>query len=87
MLHHSVEDRQQLAPAGRQGDLLRFPCGEPALIKGVEDRMVADCDPGSHIQGNAQRRPPQIVWWPRMVPRVRLHGATPVKAAMRVSSF
>ncbi len=50
MLHHGVEDRQQLAHAGRQGHLFGFARGEQALVEGCEHRIMADRHERGHIQ-------------------------------------
>ena len=84
MLHHGVEDRQQLAYAGDQGHFLGFARGQQALVAGCEHRIMADCHQRGHIQRGTQGRPsaPDGAA-PRMVPRSQLNGATPAKAAIR----
>jgi hypothetical protein len=84
VLAHGVEDRQELAHAGRQRYLLGFARGAQALVKGFEHRIIADGHEGTHVQG----RPHLCASTPggaspRRVPLSRLRGATPTRAAMR----
>jgi len=53
MFHHGIQDRQQLAHTGRQGDLFGFARGAQALIKGLKHRVVPHRDQGTHGQGSA----------------------------------
>jgi hypothetical protein len=55
MCHPGVQDRQQLAPAGRQGDFLGFAHGTPACIEGAPPGMMAHGHPGAHRQRGAPR--------------------------------
>jgi len=41
MLQHGVEDREQLAHTGDEGDLLGFADSEEAMIEDLEDRIIA----------------------------------------------
>ena len=53
MVHHGMQDRQPLAPTGRQGDLVGFARGAQALRKGFEHRGVPHGDQRTHGQGSA----------------------------------
>jgi DDE superfamily endonuclease len=48
--HHGVHDCQQLMPAGREGNLLRFARGQQALVKGFDHGIVARGNERAHIQ-------------------------------------
>ena len=53
-----IQNRQELAHAGRQRTLLGFARGAPALGKGFEHRLRADGHEGTHGQGSPPRRAP-----------------------------
>jgi len=53
MVHHGRQDRQHLAPPGRQGDLCGCACGAPALLQGFAHRMGPHGDHGTPGQGSA----------------------------------
>ena len=55
VFHHGVQDREQLAHAGGQGDLRRFARGSQALIQPFAYRVVPDSDPRAHGQGSPDR--------------------------------
>src|SRR5215472_18375624 len=52
-----VENDQQLAGDRDEGDLLRLARCDEALIEGLEHRVVARGDHGTHEQGPAHARP------------------------------
>ena len=83
MFQHRVENRQQLAHPGGEGDLRRFPDRPQSLIERLEDRIVAHRRQGAHVQHGAHVGPaPQTARLPRRVPLSRLNGATPISAAI-----
>src|SRR6266511_3700546 len=51
VLHHSSENRQELAHAGRQRDLRRFATRAQVCIKPFEYRVVPNRNERTHIQG------------------------------------
>src|SRR5262245_48549246 len=51
VLHHSRENRQELAHAGRQRDLRRFATRPQVFIKPFEYRVVPNRNERTHIQG------------------------------------
>ena len=84
VVHHGVQNRQQLAHAGRQRDLRGLPRRPQALIKRFEYRIIAHRHEGPHVQGGPHvGASPQIVRVPRRVPLSRVKGATPPRAASR----
>ena len=58
VLYHGVEERQELAHAGRQRDLLGFACGAQTLVQGCEHRIIADGHEGTSVQGHPHMRAP-----------------------------
>jgi hypothetical protein len=58
MADHGVEDGQQFAHDGDEGDLGGFAGGAEPEITGAERRIVAGGHQGGHVEGGADRRPP-----------------------------
>jgi len=56
MMHHGVQDEQQLVHAGGQGDLLGFAGGAQACIEVPNDRVVAGSDERGHVENRAHAR-------------------------------
>ena len=57
MFQHGVDDRQQFAHDGDQGDLRRFASQAQALVIGAEGRVMPRGRQGGHVQDRADRRP------------------------------
>ena len=53
MFQHRIEDRQQLAHAGRERHLLRFARALQALIEGPDHRIESGSDDRTHIEDGA----------------------------------
>ena len=88
MFQHRIEDRQEFAHAGGEGDLLGFAHSLQALIEGPDHRIEASRHDGIHIQDGAHLRsstpdcasPPQ--WGSTPFPRtVELRAVPSVAAA------
>jgi hypothetical protein len=60
-LKHRVQEGQQFAHAGGQGDLGRFACGPQPLVKGVDDRVEPAAGRRQTCQGRLDRLHAQIV--------------------------
>jgi len=56
-VHHRVENRQQLAHAGYQGDFPRLTGGAEALEKCADHGIAADRSQRGHVQRRANRGP------------------------------
>ncbi len=50
MLDHGIEDGEQLAHTGDEGDLLRLASGQQSLVEVPDDGIVLAGDHCSHIQ-------------------------------------
>ena len=57
---HGVEDAQQLAHAGDEGNLRAFAGGDEALVEGPNDRVEACGGEGGHVQHPAQLKAPAL---------------------------
>src|SRR5207237_7468951 len=55
-LNHRIEDHQELAHAGNQGNLLRLASSEQTLVEGADDTVMRDGHDGRHVQAAAQVR-------------------------------
>ena len=55
-MHHRIENRQQLAHRGYEGNLRRFAGGAQALVELPDDRVPARRYQGRHVQGRADGR-------------------------------
>ena len=60
MLEHRIEDREQLAHAGREGDLGRLAGRAQPLIEGGQDEIAAHGRQGAHIERGADLRLPAL---------------------------
>ncbi len=54
---HGIEDREELAHAGDQGDLLRFALGQKPVVEGAHDGIPAGCHEGTHVERCPHRGP------------------------------
>src|SRR5882672_6643960 len=59
-LDHGVEDGQELAHAGHDGNHFLLSAGEQAFVETPDDRVVADGRHGWHIQGTAYVSAPAV---------------------------
>jgi hypothetical protein len=57
MFDHGVQDREQLAHAGRQGDLGGFPGGPQPLVERLEDGVMAHGGQRAHVRDRTYVRP------------------------------
>jgi hypothetical protein len=55
--HHRIEDGEELAHAGDQGDFLRLARGSETLIEAGDDGIKARGDQSSHVQRAPHLRP------------------------------
>src|SRR3954468_12288108 len=72
---HGVEDGEELAHHGREGELFGFSGGGQPLVERLEKGIVAAGDKGGHVEDTAcLGAPPQVVRLPRIFPLSRLIG-------------
>ena len=53
VLDQGMENRQELAHTGREGDLGGFPGGAQAMVEGRHNRVVPDGGDGGHVEHGA----------------------------------
>src|ERR1700739_3393843 len=80
---HGVEDDDQLAHAGDDGNLRLFSFGNQALIVGLQHGVVQrGCANTGHVDSVTDPAVPPVMWRsPRRFPLSSSQGATPLKAA------
>ena len=81
MLKHGVEDDQEFAHAGHEGDFLGFVCGHQPLVEFTRHRIPPDRYHGGHVESCSHVSPatpnhPE----PGQRPLSRFRGATPTRA-------
>lgn len=77
-LEHGVEDEEELAHAGGQGDLRGFPCVPEALVAPLRDGVPSDSGEGGHVEHLANAgSPADGASFAARRPLSRIMGATP----------
>ena len=56
VLNHRIQDGQELAHAGDESNLLRFPGGKQPLIEPSDHGVVACADESGHKESSPHRR-------------------------------